>query len=285
MTAVVLANAPARRRRPWLLIIAGTLAALQVLGALAAPVVAPHDPVAQSVLARLRGPGPGFLLGTDQFGRDILSRILYGYRSSFLVSGISVALALAIGGTLGIFAAWRGGWIDRIIMRVMDVLFAFPVILLAIGIIAVLGPGAGTTAIAIGTVYVPIFARLLRGPALVIVGSEYVMGARAVGAGDARILFRHIVPNLTGVILVQASLSLSAAILVEASLSFLGVGTQPPEPSLGRMLAEGRTYLLLSPWNSIFAGLAILLASFAFNLFGDALRDRLDPKLRGNDRP
>jgi peptide/nickel transport system permease protein len=168
-------------------------------------------------------------------------------------------------------------------MRLMDVLFAFPVMLLAIGVIAVLGPKTSSAAIAIAVVYTPIFARLLRGPALVICESEYVTGARAIGASDGRIIFRHILPNIASVILVQTSLLLSAAILVEASLSFLGLGTQPPTPSLGLMLAEGRNFLQLSPWAAIFAGFAILFLSFGFNLLGDALRDTLDPRLRGRE--
>jgi peptide/nickel transport system permease protein len=166
-------------------------------------------------------------------------------------------------------------------MRLMDVLFAFPILLLAIGVIAVLGPNAWSAAIAIAVVYTPIFARLLRGPALVIAASEYVMGARAIGATAPRILATHILPNLASVILVQTSLLLSAAILVEASLSFLGLGAQPPTPSLGLMLSEGRNFLMLAPWPAVFAGLAILSLSFGFNLLGDALRDSLDPRLRG----
>ena len=165
-------------------------------------------------------------------------------------------------------------------MRAMDVLFAFPVILLAIAIIAILGPSAITTAIAIAVVYTPIFARLLRGPALSIVESDYVLAARSIGASDLRIALLHVLPNLASVVLVQTSLLLSAAILVEASLSFLGLGTQPPTPSLGTMLSEGRNFLMLSPWNSVFAGLGILILSFALNLLGDALRDALDPRLR-----
>jgi peptide/nickel transport system permease protein len=166
-------------------------------------------------------------------------------------------------------------------MRFMDVLFAFPVMLLAIGVISVLGPHTSSAAVAIAVVYTPIFARLLRGPALVICESEYVAGARAIGASDGRIILRHILPNLASVILVQTSLLLSAAVLVEASLSFLGLGTQPPTPSLGLMLSEGRNFLQLSPWSALFAGLAILFLSFGFNLLGDALRDTLDPRLRG----
>ena len=181
---------------------------------------------------------------------------------------------------MGVLAAYRGGWPDRLAMRLMDVLFAFPIILLAIGIIAVLGPGAVSTGVAIGVVYIPIFARTLRAPTLVLNEAEYVTAARASGAAGLRILRRHILPNLAPIILVQASLSLSTAILVEASLSFLGLGTQPPTASLGRMLAESRSYLLLSPWPAAFAGVAILLASLGFNLLGDGLQDRLDPRLR-----
>jgi peptide/nickel transport system permease protein len=179
-------------------------------------------------------------------------------------------------------AAYYRGWLDRIVMRTMDILFAFPVLLLAIAIVAMLGPGSLSAAIAIGIVYTPIFARLLRGPALVIAASDYVLNARAIGASDARIIGRHILPNLLGVVLVQASLLLSSAILVEASLSFLGLGTQPPTPSLGLMLSEGRNVLMLSPWSAVFSGLAILLLAFGLNLLGDVLRDSLDPRLRGD---
>jgi peptide/nickel transport system permease protein len=165
-------------------------------------------------------------------------------------------------------------------MRLMDVLFAFPIILLAIGIIAVLGPGAVSTAIAIGVVYTPIFARTLRAPALLLKETEYVAAARSVGATDSRILARHLLPNLSPIMLVQTSLSLSTAMLVEAALSFLGLGTQPPMASLGRMLAESRNFLNFSPWPAVFSGAAILLAALGFNLLGDGLQDRLDPRLR-----
>ncbi|MBW8726943.1 MAG: ABC transporter permease [Inquilinus limosus] len=277
---------PSRRRIPAprhpLVWIGGALVLLQVGAALLAPWLAPDDPLAQHVIRRMKAPGAAAWLGTDQFGRDVLSRILYGYRASLAASASAVLLALLVGGSLGVAAALRGGWLDRAGMRLMDILFAFPIILLAIGIVAMLGPGAATTALAVGIVYIPVFARLLRGPALVVAGSQYVLGARAIGAGEGRVLWRHVLPNLASVILVQASLALSTAILVEASLSFLGLGTQPPTPSLGRMLAEARGYLLLSPWDSIFSGLAILLASFGFNLLGDGLRDALDPRLRGS---
>jgi len=256
------------------------LVAAQIAAALAAQWIAPYDPLAQSIVERLRGPSPAHWLGTDQLGRDVLARILYGYRASLAICAAAVGAALLLGGAIGISSAFYGGWVDRISMRLMDVLFAFPVMLLAIGVIAVLGPRSASAGIAIAIVYTPIFARLLRGPALVICEAEYVLGARAVGASDARILIRHILPNLTSVVLVQASLLLSSAILVEASLSFLGLGTQPPNPSLGLMLAEGRNFLMLSPWSAVFAGLAILALSFGLNLLGDALRDTLDPRLR-----
>ncbi len=265
-----------------LLVFAAVFVAVQGLMAVFATWVAPYDPLQQNVIARLKGPSAAHWLGTDQFGRDILSRIIHGWQASLAVSLGAVLSALLVGGTLGLVAAYYRGWTERIVMRAMDVLFAFPVLLLAIGIVAVLGPRSSTAAIAIGIVYVPIFARLLRGPALVICESDYVTGARAIGAGDGRIIFLHVLPNLASVVLVQTSLLLSAAILVEASLSFLGLGTQPPTPSLGLMLSEGRNVLMISPWSAIFSGFAILLLAFGLNLLGDALRDTLDPRLRGS---
>ena len=263
-----------------LLWIGGGLLVIQALGALLAPLLAPYGPNAQDILARLNGPSAAHRLGTDNFGRDTLSRLLFGYRTLFAISFASVIGALLLGGSLGVVSGYRGGWFERIVMRAMDVLFAFPIILLAIGVIAVLGPGAVSTAIAIGVVYVPIFARSLRAPTLSLREADYVAAARSCGATDLGILTRHILPNLSSVIFVQASLSLSTAILVEASLSFLGLGTQPPTASLGRMLAESRSFLVLSPWVSVFSGAAILLASLGFNLLGDGLQDSLDPRLR-----
>ncbi len=257
------------------------LVTAQVLAAAAASLVSPYDPLAQDILARLSGPSPTHWLGTDQFGRDVLSRIIHGYRASLAVSVVAVGLALAAGGTLGLVAAYYGGWTDRILMRLMDVLFAFPVLLLAIGVVAVLGSTASSAAIAIAVVYTPIFARVLRGPALVVCGSEYVTGARAIGASDLRILSRHVLPNLASVILVQTSLLLSAAILVEASLGVRGRGSHPPTPPRGRRRGGGRHVQLLAPWSAIFAGVAIVFLAFGFNLLGDALRDTLDPRLRG----
>lgn len=267
------------RRRDSLLVFALALVAAQVALAVLAPLVTPYDPLHQDILSRLKGPSAAHWFGADHLGRDILARTLYGYRASLAVSTAAVGLALLIGGALGLVSAYYRGWTERVAMRLMDVIFAFPVMLLAIGVIAVIGAGSAPAAIAIAVVYTPIFARLTRGPALVVAASEYVEGARAAGAGDARILFVHMLPNLLGVLLVQASLLLSSAILVEASLSFLGVGAQPPYPSLGLMLSEGRNVLLLSPWSAIFAGFAILFLAFGFNLLGDTLRDRLDPRL------
>ncbi|MER3555020.1 MAG: glutathione ABC transporter permease GsiD [Meiothermus sp.] len=260
----------------------GLILSLLVVGAaLFGPPLSPFEPAKQDILTRLSGPSPSHWLGTDQFGRDLFSRILYGFCSSLEVAFVSVGLALVIGAPLGILAAYSGGWPDRIILRVMDVLLAFPIILLAIGIVALLGPSQWNAALAIGIVYVPIFVRLTRGPALVLRTSDYIQAAQALGAGAGRVVFRHILPNLASVILVQTTLALSTAILVESSLAFLGLGTQPPNPSLGQMLAEGRSYLTLSPWTSLFAGLAILVASLGFNLLGDVLRDTLDPRLQG----
>lgn len=257
--------------------------ALQIGLALFAPILGFQDPYQQVMIQRMKAPNAVNFLGTDQLGRDVLARIVYGYRTSLVTCLTAVGLALLVGGMLGMLAAYYRGWFDRIVMRLMDILFAFPILLLAIGVIAVIGPSTWGAAIAIAIVYTPIFARLLRGPSLVIVESEYVMGAKAIGASDLRIIFSHLLPNLSSVILVQASLLLSAAILVEASLSFLGLGAQPPIPSLGLMLSEGRNFLLLSPWPAIFAGFAILILSFGFNLLGDALRDTLDPRLRSDN--
>ena len=263
-----------------LLVLGAVLVAALLLAALAAPWLAPYDPDAQDILARFAAPGWAHLLGTDNFGRDTLSRALFGYRTLFAIAFLSVATALAVGGGIGVLAAWRGGWADTVAMRIMDILFAYPIILLALGIIALLGPGAAGTTLAIAVAYTPIFARTLRGPALLLKTRDYIEAARATGLSPSRILLRHLLPNLSPVILVQTSLSLSTAMLVEASLSFLGLGTQPPTASLGRMLSESRNFLVFSPWPAIFAGTAILLAALGFNLVGDGLQDRLDPQLR-----
>ncbi len=287
-SAVRAAAAPRRARRGFLArlarnpvgMIGFVLSLVVVLAAAFGPLLSPYDPVAQSIRERFQGPSPAHPLGTDNFGRDTLARVLHAYRTSVGVSLGAVGLATVLGGLIGLLAAYFGGWVDRLLMRLMDVLLAFPIILLAIAILAVLGPGSFNTGLAIGIVYTPIFARLARGPALTVLKWDYVAAARALGSSPARLLARHVTPNIVAPIMVQVTLSLSTAILVEASLSFLGLGTQPPTPSLGLMLSESRNYLLLSPWVSVFSGLAILVASLGFNLFGDGLRDLLDPTLR-----
>ncbi len=256
------------------------LCVLVLVSAVLAPLLSPYDPLEQDILARLSGPSAEHLLGADNFGRDLLARVLYGCRISLGIAFGAVGFALVVGSTVGLIAAYWGGWADRILMRLMDVLLAFPIILLALGILAVLGPGTFNTALAIGVVYLPVFARLARAPALSVLSWDYVSAARALGAKGWRIVLRHVAPNIFAPIMVQTALSLSTAILVEASLSFLGLGTQPPTPSLGLMLSDSRDYMLLSPWTSVFSGLAILLVSLGFNLLGDSLRDLLDPSLR-----
>ena len=256
------------------------LSIIVVVLALAAPILRTHPPNDQSIRDRFSGPTTEFLLGTDNFGRDLFSRILYGYRTSLTVAFASVGFATLVGTLIGLVAAFYGGFIDRALMRLMDILLAFPIILLAIGVLAVLGPSTLNTALAIGIVYTPIFARLARGPALALLTRDFVTAASALGASSLRVVGKHITPNLIAPIMVQVTLSLSTAILVEASLSFLGLGTQPPTPSLGLMLSESRDYMLISPWVSVFSGLAILLASLGFNLLGDGLRDLLDPTLK-----
>jgi len=249
-------------------------------GAALAAVLAPADPLQMAPQALLAPPGAGHPFGTDQFGRDVLSRLLYGSRTSLGVSVASVALALAAGGAAGTASGYYGGIVDNVLMRAMDVIFAFPAILLAIAIMAVAGTAPGTVILAIGIVYAPQFARVSRASVLVTRGLEFVEAAGALGAGVRRILARHILPNITAPLIVQTSLSLSLAILTESALSFLGLGTQPPTPSWGNMLAEARRFMVTAPWTAVFPGAAIALIVLGFNLLGDGLRDLLDPRLR-----
>ncbi len=219
-------------------------------------------------------------MGTDEFGRDILSRLMAGATNSLRVAVLSVAISCILGTALGMIAGYGGGWLDNIIMRVMDLFFAFPAILLALSIVAALGPGWTNTILAISVVYTPIFARVTRGPVLSTKAIEFVEAARAIGARHPRILLRHILPNVTAPIIVQTSLALSWAMLTEAALSFLGLGTIPPDPSWGSMLSDSRELMELAPWMAISPGLAIMLGVLGFNLLGDGLRDALDPRLR-----
>ena len=246
--------------------------------ALAAPLVAPFDPTAQPA-KRLLPPGGRHLLGTDEFGRDVFSRIVHGARISLQVGVVSVGIALALGGTLGLVAGYCLGVVDSLTGRLVDVMFAFPSVILIIAISGVLGAGLSTAMVAIGIVYSPIFARIVRAPTLAVVQQPYVEGARAIGAGLGRVVGRHVLPNIAAPVIVQTTLSFSTAILSEATLSFLGLGTQPPHPSWGTMLSGGRRFMELAPWVTVYPGLAIALTVLGLNLLGDALRDALDPRL------
>jgi peptide/nickel transport system permease protein len=238
-----------------------------------------RDPL-QISTQRLVGPSPDFPFGTDALGRDLLSRIMFGARLSIRVAVLSVAIATIVGGALGLISGYLGGFADMAIGRVLDVFFAFPAILLALGIVAALGPDPNNVIVAIAVVYTPIFARVVRGPVLALKEREFVEAARAVGATGPRIVVRHIVPNLMSTLIVQVSLALSWAVLTEGALSFLGLSAQPPAPSWGVMLSEGRQYLEFATHLAIFPGLAIMIAVLGFNLLGDGLRDALDPQRR-----
>jgi peptide/nickel transport system permease protein len=238
-----------------------------------------RDPLQLSA-DRLAAPSPAYLFGTDALGRDLLSRVLFGARLSMEVAVLSVATATAVGGLLGLVSGYLGGFVDLAIGRVMDVFFAFPAILLALGIVAALGPDPRNVIIAIAVVYTPIFMRVVRGPVLALKARDFVEAARAVGATRVRIVVRHILPNLLSTLIVQVSLALSWAVLTEGALSFLGLSAQPPAPSWGVMLNEGRQYLEFATHLAIFPGLAIMIAVLGFNLLGDGLRDALDPQRR-----
>lgn len=269
-----------RLSRQPLSIFSGLIVTILILTAILGPILTPHDPNAIDMANRFASPSVTYPFGTDDFGRDILSRIMVGARVSLQVGLISVGLSATVGSILGLIAGYAGRMTDEAIMRAMDILFAFPAILLAIAIMAALGRGVGNAMIAIGIVYVPIFARIARGSVLSVREEEFVEAARAVGSTDMRIIFRHIFPNILSPLIVETTLSLSFAILAEAALSFFGLGTQPPDPSWGRMLAEGRAYFQQSVWLGIFPGLAIMLTVMGFNLLGDGLRDALDPRLK-----
>ncbi|MEX2542037.1 MAG: ABC transporter permease [Trueperaceae bacterium] len=266
------------RRHP-AIVLGLVLTLVLILVATLAPVISPYQPNELNLSNRLSPPTGHHLLGTDEFGRDILSRIIYGARASLQVGVITVVIAGVLGTILGVTAAYYGGVIDNLIMRLIDMILAFPTILLALVVITALGPSLTNLMIAMGIVYTPQFARIARGSALSVKSSEFIESARAVGAGSARINRLHILPNILSPLLVQATISIAFAILAEAALSFLGLGIQPPMPSWGSMLNEGRTYMELSAWLVIAPGLAIMLTVLTFNFLGDALRDYLDPRL------
>lgn len=267
--------------RHGLVITGGSIIVLLGLAAVFGGLLAPHDPNAMDFSARFVGPSLAHLFGTDEFGRDLFSRILHGASVSVKVAFIAVGISGVAGVTLGLLAGYSGGWIDEVVMRVMDVFFALPAVLLAIVVMAILGRGVENAMIAIAIVYAPIFARVTRGAVLAVRDLEFVNAAKALGQGRGRIMFAHVLPNSLGPIIVQTSLSLAFAILAEAALSFFGLGTQPPDPSWGRMLSEGRAFLRQAPWMGIFPGLAIMVSVLGFNLLGDGLRDVLDPRYRG----
>jgi ABC-type dipeptide/oligopeptide/nickel transport system permease subunit len=248
--------------------------------ALAAKWISPYDPIAQDLSAQLQRPSRAHWLGTDEFGRDIWSRILYGGRISIFIGIVSVGLGLVVGGLMGLIAGYHLR-LDNVLMRVVEVLQAFPGILLAIAVVAVLGPGLLNAMIAVGLRAIPSYARIVRSVALGLRGRDFVEAARAAGASDSRILFRHILPNGISTVLVFSSLQVANAILLAAILSFLGLGVQPPTPEWGKMVADGRAVLRTAPHVATFPGLAIFLTVMAFNLVGDGLRDSLDPRLRG----
>ncbi|MBI2206902.1 MAG: ABC transporter permease [Candidatus Rokubacteria bacterium] len=256
------------------------LAVLVIGGALLAPVLAPADPLAMSP-RRFATPSAQAWLGTDQFGRDLASRLVYGARVSMIVAFSAVTAAMLLGTTIGLLAGYLGGKVDYLLMRGVEVLMAFPTLLLALAVVATFGGSLRNLVLAIALAYVPIFSRVVRGSTLSVTHLEFVHAARALGARDGRIMVRHVLPNVLAPIIVQATFNLSTAIMIEAALSFLGLGVQPPAPSWGTMLSEARGFMELDPWLAIAPGGTITLAVLAFNLLGDGLRDILDPRLAG----
>src|SRR5262252_3825286 len=248
-----------------------------ILMALFAPALAPQPPDEQNFDLVESRPSAKAWLGTDRYGRDVLSRVIYGSRISLYVALVSITVAMALGGALGLAAGYVGGVWDNAINRVMDVFFSIPGLLLAVGVAAMRGPGVNSAVVAITIVYTPLFARVMRGPVLVEREKEYVEAIRALGATRLVVALKHVLPNVVSPFVVQGTVALSQAILIEASLSYLGLSAQPPTPSWGNMLSEGRTYLETAPWISVFPGIAIMVTVLAFNLLGDGLRDILDP--------
>jgi len=251
-----------------------------LLAAMLAPVLAPHDPGLQDLAAKRTPPGSRFLLGADEFGRDILSRIIYGTRVALLVGTVSVGIALSLGLFFGIISGYVGGFVDSLISRALEILLAFPYLLLAIAVVSALGPGVLNTTLAVGIWAMPAFTRIVRASVLSLREMDYIQAARAMGAPTRAVLLRHLLPNFLPTLIVYSTLYMANAILVEAALSFLGLGVQPPTASWGLMIATGRDFLLMAPHITTIPGLAIMLAVLGFNLLGDGLRDALDPRLR-----
>jgi peptide/nickel transport system permease protein len=266
-----------RTARSMVVIIGAAFALLVVIMALFAGSLAPYAPDEQNFDLIEARPSATAVFGTDRFGRDVLSRVIHGSRISLYVAVTSIASSMVVGGALGLLAGYVGGAWDNGINRVLDVFFSVPGLLLAVGIAAMRGPGVNSAVLAIAILYVPIFARVMRGPVLAERAKEYVEAVRALGASRLSVALKHVLPNVVSPFVVQGTVALSQAILIEASLSYLGLSAQPPTPSWGNMLNEGRTYLETAPWISVFPGIAIMLTVLAFNLIGDGLRDVLDP--------
>ena len=256
----------------------GIIIAAFVLAALLAPLLAPYDPIKTNFLAIRKPPSVMYLLGTDELGRDILSRLLWGARATLMAGCISVAIAMSLGVPLGLIAGYFGGVLDAVISRVTEALLSCPFLVLAIALGAFLGPSLGNAMIAIGLSAMPIFARLTRGQVMAVRAEDYMEGARAIGLPDRWIILRYVLPNVLSPIIVQATLAIATAIIAEASLSFLGLGQQPPAASWGAMLNAAKNYLEQAPWMSLSPGIAIFLTVLGFNLLGDGLRDMLDPR-------
>jgi ABC-type dipeptide/oligopeptide/nickel transport system permease subunit len=290
MAGSIRASGPAERARRWTVLrraararlapFGAAVLALSVLLALAAPLVAPYDPLAQNLGNTLAPPDRVHLLGTDNVGRDVLSRVIWGTRVSLVAGLVSVVLAGVAGSVLGVVAGYCGGRVDGLVMRVMDAVLSFPPLVLALALGAILGAGLGGVLLALGVVYTPTFARLMRGQVLTITARDYVDAARGLGASGWRVALRHVVPNAINPIVVQASLSVAFAILAEASLSFLGLGVQPPQASWGSMINAGRGYLQQAPWIVFGPGAALFVTVVGLNFVGDAVRDALDPRTR-----
>ncbi len=270
-----------RLRRDKLAVVGAVLLTSILLCAIVGPYVAPYDPYLQDLKERRSGPSSKHWLGMDEFGRDILSRLLYGASNTLIIGFLSVAIGLFIGTILGLISGYYGGFLDNCIMRIMDLMLAYPYFLLAILIVATLGPGMINSAIAIGVASVPTYSRVVRASALSIRESLFIKAELALGAGDVRIILSHILPNVFAPIIVIGTLGIANAILGGAALGFLGLGTQPPNPEWGVMLSGGRAYLIDAPHIALSPGVALSLLVLSFNLFGDALRDILDPKLKG----
>jgi ABC-type dipeptide/oligopeptide/nickel transport system permease subunit len=268
-----------RLRRSRLALVGVAIVGLTALVGLVAPLFVTADPVGMDFAALLKGPSRAHLLGTDQFGRDVLARLVWGARLSVSIGAVAVALALVVGVPIGALSGYAGGAVDNVLMRCMDALLAFPALLLALGLVAIMGPGSASTTLAIGIVYTPGVARLTRGVVLAERPQEYVQAAHALGQRDRWVLLRHIMPNCVSALLVQASVNFANAMVIEAGLSFLGIGTPPPTPSWGLMLNEARAFMSSAAHVAIAPGVAISLAVLGWNLLGDGLRDALDPRL------